>query len=313
VYSRYYWTSGFIRIGPLIAGLIQEANRVTNLLSGLGADKPLQAPMIEPSSLQRDAPVLTTESVSVAEPIAETVEPLAPIASITPIEPTPTVDVTAPVVDAVVAEPVVDAVATFDDSTGVGITADIPQANEDVAQIFVPEPIIVPEPAIVTNIIADTELEPVAESIPAPEPEPAANAVATANSNAEPVAQVESESELTLASLARSVLTEMTARSEDVAFSVGTASLTDKSESLLQLIFEDLFLYSESDITIEVASRDAAAESENLALSNERGALIKTFLIDRGLDPERLIVSVLSGAAAPDKPQHLRIQADQNE
>jgi len=143
-------------------------------------------------------------------------------------------------------------------------------------------------------------------SISDPEPKPTVAALPV-------VVPAVEEPANSLTTLRKTVLAEMTEKSGLVRFLPETATLTPESESLLQLIFEDLFLYSESDIVIEVASLDATTESANWALSQERALQIKEFLSGRGLESERLIVSVLTESDAPSILQHITIQANLDE
>ncbi len=133
------------------------------------------------------------------------------------------------------------------------------------------------------------------------------------NFDAATVSPEQAEAELSLASLRKTVLDGMSQRSTRIKFAPGEARLARGSEALLALIFEDLFLYSESDIVIEVGSQDAVGNASNSALSNERAAIIKTYLADRGLPPNRLIESVLPASTLGDAPQLINIEANLDE
>jgi len=118
------------------------------------------------------------------------------------------------------------------------------------------------------------------------------------------------ESQLALASLRENVLEEMTDRSHRIRFEIGSSELTPNSVLLLGQTFEDLFLYAESDIVIEVSSLDATEDASNESLSNTRAQAIRTFLIDRGIESERLVISLLPDSAELDDQQYVNIQAN---
>jgi len=119
-----------------------------------------------------------------------------------------------------------------------------------------------------------------------------------------------SETELSLASLRRDVLTNMTQRSQRIRFEDGSTDLTPVSVQLLGQTFEDLFLYAESDIVIEVSSSDGSDDASNQALSGDRAQLIRAFLVDRGIEPARLLISLLPASAETDQLQYVKIQAN---
>jgi len=107
----------------------------------------------------------------------------------------------------------------------------------------------------------------------------------------------------------REVLSSVESRSGKIQFIEGTSIVVSESEDLLQQIFEDLFLYAESDITITVNGND----EDGGALARDRGEQVKEFLIGRGLEEERLIVRVLPDAESSRATQYLSIQANTDE
>jgi len=150
------------------------------------------------------------------------------------------------------------------------------------------------------------------ESTEPPEIEPIALAE-TSNSDGAIVNEAENpqtSAELSLAALRQSVLTEMSRRSKRIRFLPASSELTLASERLLGQAFEDLFLYAESDIVIEISSLDSVGDSSNQLLSNDRAQTIRDFLIERGLEAERLIISLLPNSAEFDGQQFVNIKAN---
>lgn len=126
------------------------------------------------------------------------------------------------------------------------------------------------------------------------------------NSLAEP----ETSPESALASMRRDALTEMSRRSKLIRFEESSFELTPSAEQLLGLTFEDLFLYAESDIDIEVGSSDGTDVLSSQMLSRMRANTIRDYLIGRGIEPERLQISLLPDTLESDELQYVNIKAN---
>lgn len=192
------------------------------------------------------------------------------------------------------------------------VIANVQSAADDNLEAVVPEAPINVE---ASPSIAAVPSEPAEPIDPVDIQESAEPEVATANTAAlTPATPATSTgTSNSLAALRRTVLGAMTERSKRVSFVAGRADLTPRSEALLQQIFEDLFLYSESLIVVEVASNDARPGNSNRVLSEERARTIRTFLNDRGLEQSRLISSVLPQVTEPGRNQYVNIQANLDE
>jgi len=297
---------------------VQHSSQLLSLFHSSNEVAITPAELIEPTALERETP--TASAVTVDEPVtviddalvAVEVPSPAPTPIVIPEKPVVVDDTAAVVVTAdpeptpITASETVE-LASLSVTPSTDATTEVNDLSTETGlsdlEILPPAPVtvVVEEPTPVVNITAESMAE----------PENVANAIAALNSGTDEPADTSPESSLAL--LRRTVLTEMTDRSELIKFGQGSSNFTPKGEQLMQQIFEDLFLYSESDIVIEVSSRDSGDDVTNASLSNQRGRVIKEFLADRGLESERLIVSVLTGASMPDKPQHISIQANLDE
>ena len=279
----------------LWAGLIQQTERVNSTIEQAFGLKPVQAEtpgpgivaeVVEPSVLEEVAelvepPVVEPVEPPVAEEVVEPVEPPVVEEVVEPVEP-PVVEEVAELVE----PPVVEEVAELVE----------PPVVEEVA-----EPV---EPPVAEEVIEPVE-PPVAEEVAVLVEPP----VSTASSDEQAIVESVTETGSLLASLRATALGNMNIRSRQLRFVTGSIRLTSNSEALLQQVFEDLFLYAESDIVINVASLDSVNGIPNDVLARERATLLKTFLVERGLQGQRLIVSVLPTSVLSDETQYISIEA----
>jgi len=61
---------------------------------------------------------------------------------------------------------------------------------------------------------------------------------------------------------------------------------------------------------IQVSSSDGADDSTNQLLSNDRAQMIRNFLIERGLEADRLVISLPPDSAESIGQQFVNIQAN---
>ena len=328
----------------LWASLVQQIDLVSNSIGSAFAVKPKQAEWLEPTRFVRsennqpipavdgvgaastakdllESPVIATSTITEPENIEESVSP-TPIEELaTPVEAVPVESVAiAAQVEAI--EEKATEVESIEgtaadrpfvpvdpiDPTASKVSIDSIEAEEQPEQIesaLTEGPV---EQAEVQTQVLQTEIRSNLELTESVVPNDV-EALQSASVELESASDPEVEPESSLATLRRSALFELNIRSKGIKFEAGEIRLTDQSEVVLQQIFEDLFLYSESDIVIEVASQDAIDGTSNDTLAAQRAAMLKTFLAERGIDENRLVLSVLPDSAVPTEAQHVSIEA----
>jgi len=275
-------------------------------------------------SNDNDAVVSSVDQV-VSDEVAELAEPSATDAVLESIEPPALDEVTAlvePIASGETAELVepgiADEAVALISTDEVLSSAESPDSDEVVA---LAAPSVSQDAATVAETEENNSVLPEQAEADTGEPIVVASAAAIGSANlnleneepAEALVPSEQDAEPTLSSLRRTALFQMNVRSKRIKFVAGEVVLTSASEPLLEQIFEDLFLYSESDIIIEVANQDSTDSVGNEALATERAAFLQTFLVDRGLEEERLLLSILPESEVPDENQHISIEAKINE
>ena len=312
-----WWAGACLSVAGLIlmwAGLVQQTNQVSKSIGLAFGIESKQANWIEPTQFVR-----SEQTYPIAEPVDGFEQSAALTSSANASEEVDSLDQDAMRFGAKNITPEVDSTAAREPETA---AEDEPVTQEQVAEVVEPFIAPAPEPVIEDEPVAQDQVAEVVEPVTEPEPEVITEPVVTEIAGltdqrvspvdaepAQPIVESEPEGESVLSILRRTALLEMTDRSRNIKFFEGQVRLTDTSESLLQTIFEDLFLYSESEIVIEIANKDGTDDISNNALASERAWLIKSFLTDRGLDEERLLVSVLPEGAGPDELQHISIEA----
>ena len=321
----------------LWASLVQQIDLVSNSIGSAFAIKPKQAEWLEPTRFVRsennqpipavdgvgaaandilEPPVINTTTIAEPENIEESASPTPIDKLATPVDAAPVESVAiAAQLEAIEVEPIEGAavdrpIVPVDpiDPTASKVSTDSIEAEEQSEQIesaLTERPV---EQVEAQTKVLQTEISSNLEFAESVVPNDS-GALQVASVALESALDSEAEPESSLATLRRSALFELNIRSKGIKFDVGEIRLTDQSEIVLQQIFEDLFLYSESDIVIEVASQDAIDGESNDTLAAQRAAILKTFLTERGLDENRLVLSVLPESAVPNEAQHVSIEA----
>jgi len=170
-----------------------------------------------------------------------------------------------------------------------------------------------------TRAVASDDADPTLDAVEIPvsnpaEPDTSAEPIVLASNSSDNNLTPEAVTPLSgLAAERREVLNSVLLKSRDIQFIDGSSIFLADSEDLLNRIFEDLFLYAESDIIIEVNRRESSGGISNAELAQERGERVKDFLVGRGLEEERLIVRVLPARDISSAAQYLSIQANFDE
>ena len=75
--------------------------------------------------------------------------------------------------------------------------------------------------------------------------------------------------------------------------------LRDSAKQPMDRLFELLFLYSETSVTVQVSSNEFELDNNNKLISRERALTLVNYLIDRGLDEERFRIRALGKQRLP--------------
>lgn len=99
--------------------------------------------------------------------------------------------------------------------------------------------------------------------------------------------------------LRREELASLPGLAARVRFQLNEIDLRESSKKPLDRVFELLFLYSETAVTVQVASNEYEIDSNNQLISRERALTLVNYLIDRGLDEERFRIRALGKQRLP--------------
>lgn len=99
--------------------------------------------------------------------------------------------------------------------------------------------------------------------------------------------------------LRREELTSLPGLAARVRFQLNEIDLRDSSRKPLDRVFELLFLYSETAVTVQVASNEYEIDNNNQLISRERALTLVNYLIDRGLDEDRFRIRALGKQRLP--------------
>ena len=96
-----------------------------------------------------------------------------------------------------------------------------------------------------------------------------------------------------------------------VNFESGSAALTEESYPILDQVYESLEAYPEVKVEIRGYTDNRGSYQYNLELSQKRAEAVRQYLINRGIDPKRLIAKGY-GPADPIAPNSTRAGRAQN-
>jgi OOP family OmpA-OmpF porin len=85
---------------------------------------------------------------------------------------------------------------------------------------------------------------------------------------------------------------------EGVNFANGKAELTDESRSILDNVAASLAVHDSIRVSVDGHTSSTGTRAFNLRLSAARAETVKRYLVDRGIDPRRL----LTRGFGPDRP-----------
>lgn len=88
----------------------------------------------------------------------------------------------------------------------------------------------------------------------------------------------------------------------------GRSGVVDRElERVLDSVFDPLFLYAETPVTIYVATNEFRRAADNGKLSRERGSALIAYLVSRGLEEERFDLETDSGDNLPFGSHRVRV------
>jgi len=142
---------------------------------------------------------------------------------------------------------------------------------------------------------------------------PLAIAAAAANSSttsaASPAAASSVDAETAFERQRRLELEDLATLSAEVEFPTQSGTPTIATRRALDRIFETLFLYSETDVRISVSSNEYTVDEANRLLSQERGAAIVSYLVERGLDAPRFKIEASGASGLPSDAHRVSVSA----
>ncbi len=97
----------------------------------------------------------------------------------------------------------------------------------------------------------------------------------------------------------REELASIPGLSARVRFENNDVVLRDSAMQPMDRLFELLFLYSETSVTVQVASNEFDLDNNNKLISRERALTLVNYLIDRGLDEGRFRIRALGKQQLP--------------
>ena len=99
--------------------------------------------------------------------------------------------------------------------------------------------------------------------------------------------------------LRREELSALPGLAARVRFLPTEIDIRESSKKPLDRLFELLFLYSETAVTIQVTSNEYENDNNNRLISRERALALANYLIERGLDEERFRIRALGKERLP--------------
>jgi len=129
-------------------------------------------------------------------------------------------------------------------------------------------------------------------------------------SNPAPSAELLARTETPFERARREELAALATLSESIKFRDLEVEPLDSSKAPLDRIFELLFLYSESDVTVEVAGSEFDTDTDNVLISRERAQALITYLAGRGLDEDRFTIRALGKGRLPDRIHRVKVTAE---
>ncbi len=120
---------------------------------------------------------------------------------------------------------------------------------------------------------------------------------------------VAAASESAFQKLRREELASLPGLAAQVRFEPKSIETRPGSRASLDRLFELLFLYSETSVTVQVASNEYEIDSNNELISRERALSLINYLIDRGLDEDRFRIRVLGKEQLPSDSHRVTVVA----
>ncbi len=114
-----------------------------------------------------------------------------------------------------------------------------------------------------------------------------------------PTQQAAPETESEFERTRRKDLAELQELAAQIRFATNDTVTTGDSKELMDRMFELLFLYSETTVTVQVASNEYEVDDTNQLISRLRSLVIINYLIKRGLDEGRFNIEALGKQDLP--------------
>ena len=118
-----------------------------------------------------------------------------------------------------------------------------------------------------------------------------------------------SDNETPFQKLRREELSALSGLAARVRFLPAEIEPRPSSKGPLDRLFELLFLYSETQVLVQVASNEFEIDSNNVQISRERALSLVSYLIERGLDENRFQVRALGRQQLPFETHRVSVVA----
>ena len=107
----------------------------------------------------------------------------------------------------------------------------------------------------------------------------------------------------------REDLAELSELATQIQFETHDTETTDNSKQLLDRMFELLFLYSETTVTVQVTTNEYEVDNTNQLLSRLRSLVIINYLVRRGLSEGRFKIQALGQQEIPSDSHQVSVVA----